>query len=136
MLDEQQDYKNGYHYYRLTATGGAAWEAFAAPDWTQYCTHWLSYEDDKDSQFASHTIQTATKEVLDDYLQSFIISDPSVEQSTLKYSAMSAWQATYWKQLPQGYKATFQRRESNGTLSFDASCAWQEFQRSLWYRWR
>jgi hypothetical protein len=112
-------------YYGLTPVGGAAWEAFAAPDWNRL----IDSSFDEDSRYE---VICADRKLLERYLAA-LRREGTFDESTLVWDEMSPWAATYWKDLPLGHRARFtfvddvERRPPVTSMS-------QWF--SDWYRWR
>lgn len=118
-------------FYRLTAAGGAAWEAFARPEWHRYIEHSHEYPDDDSSCMQMTTIETADWKTLDKYLRA-LAGEEVIEAGSIVLSELRPWHATYWKTLPFGLRCTFrssERRSSdhraNPQRTHDAWCEWR-----------
>lgn len=90
--------------YGLTAAGGAAWEAFARPDWSRYVDWSYGIEDDglKRHEVACSDpdrLRRAVAPHLPDGLEegpTFVVERP--------------FAVTYWRSLPEGHRVTFADR--------------------------
>jgi hypothetical protein len=97
---ESQCDGNG-HYYYLTQEGGRIWESFAAPQWDWRIESRCYFDDTVE-------ITAPTEKLLKEYLSLFPLDDSKIVESSLQFDTVEPWQATYWKQLPIGYRARFQ----------------------------
>ncbi len=110
--------------YYLTLKGGEQWESVSKPKWNQYF-HWgynvLMCADRAIGErlLAEHDLLFA------DELDSYIILETSMWEEVVP------WQATYWKNLPIGYRVHFQSQSSNEQLekfsTFDEGEGWVDF---------
>ena len=82
-------------YFGLTAAGGAAWEAFAAPAWDRYV--W----DEADEH--DLWITSPVRERVELLLRCLFGDDPGV-RAEATWDSVAPWQATYWKELPRGIR--------------------------------
>ena len=124
--------------YRLTAKGAAVWEAFAAPDWELFLdeSRWSDAGE-------MHTVHAVSKPRLQSYLEdrAALLSRTGIEISNLQIEELTPFEATYWKTLPQGFKATYHLPEppddapSRDTVEWLADCQLMTI-RDEWYRWR
>ena len=114
-------------YFGLTKAGGAVWEAFAAPNWDWFLDGRLGAED------AGEFIG-ASEEWLKRYFELVHYLGCRVRPGSEHWDEVRPWQATYWKELPVGYRVRFE-------------CTWETpdmevvphqvmFLRDGWYRWR
>ena len=123
-------------YYGLTEKGGAVWETFAVPDWDRFIL------EDFDNENHTGKVMCATLWRLERYLGYFGLNllDQTIDSDTVQIQDCGPWQATYWKQLPQGFCARFAcgwtergiNRDQMKWLAFGGLCAF----RDGWYRWR
>jgi hypothetical protein len=100
-------------YFGLTAAGGRQWEAFAAPDWGRYIQRY-----ERRSRFGRWTIGVLVSPdptQVDHLLEGARFMGHAVDQNHVHRRSIRPWQATYWKQLPHGYLASyrFDEVESN-----------------------
>lgn len=91
--------------YRLTALGGAVWEAFAAPDWDRYLHVWTS------SEGALNEFFCATRWRLEKYLSLVQFLDVLVQPESIEWDEVVPWEATYWKTLPRGHRVRFLHKD-------------------------
>ncbi len=121
--------------YRLTAQGGAVWEAFAMPDWKAY----LLRELDEDQGVGAFT--ALDRQWLQEDLEHFSVYEHAVARDSVQWERLGRWQPTYWKELPEGYRVRFRfgptpsGEEPSPLDGFGCGygrCA----QRESWYRWR
>ena len=87
--------------YRLTETGGAIWEAFAAPNWDRYLHVWTSAEGEMNEWFC------AIRWRLEKYLSLVHFMDVLVQPESIEWDEVVPWEATYWKTLPHGHRVRF-----------------------------
>jgi hypothetical protein len=84
--------------YRLTPTGGAIWEAFAAPAWSDF----IQFRQGEEA-----IIVGATESRVRRYLE-LLPGDGIVPISeTVRWEHFSPWKATYWKTLESGCEVRF-----------------------------
>jgi hypothetical protein len=86
-------------HYGLTPAGGAAWEAFAAPDWNRYI-------DSGCDEHNRYDVTCADRRRLHGYLAA-LRREGTFQEESLVWDEVAPWQATYWKQLPHGHRARF-----------------------------
>jgi hypothetical protein len=91
--------------YRMSAEGGAIWEAFAVPDWDRYLAVGIVSPGEWNEFFG------ATRWRLEKYLSLLHYDGIDVMPETVVWDEVAPWQATYWKQLPHGYRVQFKHRE-------------------------
>lgn len=121
-------------YYRLTSRGGELWERFAAPDWERY----VKTEIDEEAQSIVLTSRTPWR--IDSLFQDMKLILYEMD-STFGYTELlGAWEATYWKVLPNGYR-TYLRWEKEIPLDPGHNLRWLAFcgycqHRDGWYGWR
>lgn len=87
-------------WYELTLKGGAFWEQASAFDWNSFY----------DSSYG--TPEDLTGEIISSseaYTQQLLLRMPSFNlfPANLAWSILAPWQATYWKELPIGYRVSF-----------------------------
>lgn len=109
--------------YGLTPQGGAVWEAFAAPNWQRFVHDTGTPEDEWE-------VTCADRHFLDRYLAA-VRREGDLDVSTLVIDEVKPWQATYWKRLPSGWRATF-------TWHFKDEPRWPSASQlaDAWVRWR
>jgi hypothetical protein len=105
-LSKDKQKKSKSYYYKLTQKGGKYWESFAFPNWEFYMTNMLSYFRDE-SDVGFFELISANKKYLEFYYRSLSYHEYNVIESSIQESTIKPWQATYWKELPIGYKMTF-----------------------------
>jgi len=91
--------------YRLSQSGGDAWEQFARPDWNKYL---VTSEGDKNPH--EWTLTGTNRELVQhwrDLGSNFDAGFPAPLAGTEKWELLQPWQATYWKTLPVGYRLKF-----------------------------
>ena len=77
------------------------WETIAAPNWSKF-GRYSSDESEK-------VIEAATKDVLESTLKyDRFWSGDWPNEETLVVEVLAPWEATYWKRLPSGFRATYQ----------------------------
>jgi hypothetical protein len=122
-------------YYKLTQEGGAAWEAFAAPDWSRLV------KEELDDDVRSGTLTGMVSWRLEKYLRYLDMLQCELDLQSIEVEEIGPWEATYWKILPHGHRAQFHWRHERGpgglenefsSLAFSGFC---EF-RDSWYHWR
>jgi hypothetical protein len=114
-------------YYGLTALGGTAWEAFAWPRWERFVDEELYYPEHEPSGWAA--MMGADREFLEGRFRWICAAEchpycwqrPLAE--TARWQTLQPWQATYWKELPVGYRlehqfANDEERTGNITAGF------------------
>jgi hypothetical protein len=101
-LDELPD--GGGIYFSLTHEGGRVWEEFAAPKWDRCIEAWHR---DIDEHHQIIEVTAGSEYVLQKYLEYFPLDGSQIVQSSLKFQIIVPWQAKYWKEVPQGYRAIF-----------------------------
>jgi hypothetical protein len=98
--DHERDPGTGA-YYGLTSEGGAAWEAFAHPEWSRYIA-------------ASFDTEPAEAEVIcadPDRLNGYVFSEYQMFQplpGTVRRDRVEPWPATYWKGLLLGHRMRYE----------------------------
>lgn len=120
-------------YYSLTSHGGAQWEAFAAPNWNRYIDAFYSIPEDQEAERGE--LVCADKELAERYLQGIHHSGIHIDPTTVTWEQLKPWQATYWKELPLGYRARFTCRSGDmlGWDSMPLSYYW--IYKNRWYQW-
>lgn len=105
------------HYYRLSARGGACWEAFAAPNWRFF----LSTQYSCNSKGMTHCgrIEGADRERVWRYLAAGHYFGNTVTPGSIVWRELRPWRATYWKRLPVGYRVRFRCRATEKWLNPD-----------------
>ena len=95
--------------YGLTPAGGAAWEGFAAVDWTRYHTNWSFHRRGvRGGGPAGHHVLAARDETLNDVLRSGTYLRGRIDRRVrVRRGTFRPWPATYWKTLPVGSRLSF-----------------------------
>ncbi len=121
--------------YRLSPTGCSIWEAFAAPEWERFLLEDFDYEG------YVGTLTCVTRSRIERYLDYLVLHSDhyAIQRDTIKIVECGEWDATYWKRLHEGFRASFawskpslrpssllERLASSGACQF----------RDRWYRWR
>lgn len=92
--------------YRLTITGGQQWEQAFQADWTRYIDETYTSE----YPYRGEVI-AGSREMLEQFLVlATAIKYPScspIKAGSIIQDEIAPWQATYWKVLAKGYRATF-----------------------------
>jgi hypothetical protein len=129
----QEDQANDCgHYFYLTPEGGRVWEAFTTPWWAKcYDVAHFTY----DEHHERLQVTAGSEETLQEYLKLFPLDGSQIVESTLKFEIAIPWQAKYWKQLPQGYRATFDAI-IDWEKSFDNFNYALSYLRDSWVRWK
>lgn len=84
--------------YRLTPTGGAIWEAFAAPTWSRY----IQFRQGEEA-----IIFGATESRVRKFFELIHGGGIIPISETVRWEHFSPWQATYWKTLESGCEVRF-----------------------------
>ncbi len=114
--------------YGLTVQGGARWEAYSAPDWSRYIDAGY-FGDSLTGEVAAGTRRAAEQYLA---LEPFI-SSSSIVPNSVQWETLAPWQATYWKVLPEGHRATFRYVEDT-TVRMHDPMRDEEWMRLLkWY---
>jgi hypothetical protein len=103
--DDIRDALRGkFNHVRLTAQGGAVWEAVARPDWSKYSTWEYGGPADNDAQGVDvEEICAANRDLLEKYIARLPAWTEGLGVE-YKLETLNPWQATYWKTLPIGYR--------------------------------
>jgi hypothetical protein len=102
-LDEPRDERlNERTHYGLTPAGGAAWEAFAAPDWNRFITASSDVEEDERG-FLTWEVVAASPDWLRRYLDA-VRTESRIDEASIVRDEVRPWEATYWKTLDVGYR--------------------------------
>lgn len=131
-----ENYNNGV-YYGLTAKGGRVWEIFAKPDWNNFIDESSTTSDDYDETgIWESEIICAVREKVEDYFNT-----PDTEEEiileTVIWDEIKPWQATYWKQLPIGYRVHYKYKAKDYT-NYDwvrNKSEKNQFYNRIFYRW-
>ena len=90
-------------FYGVTTLGGTKWEALSHPQWDRF------YDEGYGIDPYEGEI-TASDRGLVEQLMALVPDAPFVKAivpESLRWSVLQPWEATYWKQLPIGYRADF-----------------------------
>lgn len=104
LLTEERWQNSELWFYRLTQSGGAAWERWAKPQWSRYVTT-CRWDNFIEIGAASESVANELLELEDDLLW-----ESAIVQGSVRRKAFRRWQATYWKTLPEGYLVAFRTR--------------------------
>jgi hypothetical protein len=129
-IEERPD--GGGVYFWLTHEGGRVWEEFAAPEWDR-CFN-ASHQPGVDEHHEIIEVTAGSEDVLQNYLEYFPLDGSQIVDSSLKFEIIVPWQAKYWKELPQGFRATFQATV-DWEKSFDRPNHALQGLRDCWVRW-
>ncbi len=129
---------DGWLYYGLTALGGDTWEAFARPRWERFVDEiFFDSEDDPHETavlFAADRAQLERRFRWICELGFHPHSDHRPLADTARWETLHPWQATYWKQLPIGYRLEYRfgprSDESAARPAWDCCCRLPR-----WYDW-
>ena len=88
--------------YRLTATGGDAWEAFAAPRWDRYLRTRLNFS------AKSGYVEGADESRVEEYVSKVHLFGWNIVKESIVREKLEPYQATYWKTLPYGFRVEYQ----------------------------
>lgn len=125
-------------YYRLTADGGAVWEAFARPDWSRYISQ-QGTGPGRGKWEAGYCL-CADRARLQRYLDGLHWVGLIVDPDSVEWGTIRPWRATYWKELPTAYTVSFRRREDAPgpeSRARDEFLHWYTYVYSArWYSWR
>ena len=95
----------------LTPAGGAAWEAFAAPDWGRFLEEFQSLRGAEERSLptgrAWRTVRAVSRSRGAQYLRCWADLG-GYDPAAVKWRAVAPFPATYWKTLPVGYEAEFE----------------------------
>jgi hypothetical protein len=104
----------------LTPAGGAAWEAFARPEWHRYVSD--DYEDLGDDCY-ERCIVAGNERLLKHYLHALKLQH-HWEPDTEVRRERSDWQPIYWKPPFTGFECRFRYREGEPPLGTYDNAAW------------
>ena len=97
----------------LTPAGGAAWEAFAAPNWGWFLDSFRTSSAPAGRPLPRgrswRTVRAVSRERGDRYLRCRADLD-GFDPAAVRWRAVAPFPATYWKTLPVGYEAEFECR--------------------------
>jgi hypothetical protein len=101
-------------YLKLTPPGGAEWELLANPKWTKFHSVTVSGGESRKNAH-SVAIEARSKRRIMEAMAA--LPDLGITKIGTKttWRSLSPWQATYWKQIPTGWRATFDGKE-NGSI--------------------
>lgn len=119
-------------HYALTPAGGAVWEEFAAPDWDFYIDQLYGTDDHVDTI----ELACARRDWLEAFVGKLTEAGYGVSRDTLTWETLTPWQATYWKQLPCGYRASGIHRPANRPADDLPPGLARQMQNGYWYQWK
>ncbi|MDM9384717.1 hypothetical protein QUB80_29085 [Chlorogloeopsis sp. ULAP01] len=133
QIEANLDGELGALYY-LTSQGGARWESVAHPDWDRYCVVNIGFNES--GEIAESQVICPSKQFVEKFLSincyvSAVVHVPGTEV----WDVLEPWQATYWKNLPKGYRVRFQGSHNEWSIDSDTSPEWIEAndQANEWY---
>jgi len=90
-------------FYGVTTAGGAKWEALSHPQWDRF------YDEGYGINPYEGEMTASTRGLIEERLalvpyDSFI---KTIVPESMRWSVLQPWDATYWKQLPIGYRLEF-----------------------------
>lgn len=120
-------------YYWLTAQGGAAWEAFARPDWDHFMDGFGSCAEEEDG---SKCVQATcpSKFLLERYLAGAHWLGFEIDPDAAVWDTIRPWEATYWKELPLAHHVQCPIIRYTESVWRNMPHEYQRLNR--WYRWR
>jgi len=92
--------------YRLTPEGGRQWELFAHPRWDMYITRSGSSDGGGPEQLEGELI-CSRKGFVEYFLEEVGTIGHQIVEGTVKWDVLTPWQATYWKELPEGHRVRY-----------------------------
>ena len=120
------------HYYGLTKKGGQYWEAFASPNWDYYIEE--GFEPLEEVNYELGELICSVKSNLDNFFKSLCYYNYDVEKESIQWDILEPWEATYWKELPMGYRVRFKCSEKEiNPLHKPIEPSWYY---NKWYRWK
>jgi hypothetical protein len=90
--------------FQLTARGGRTWEHYARPDWSGYVDSYTRVDPQEG------IIHASSREAAEAEFQR-CMDDGSTEQpiaESKQGEVLVPWRATYWKELPSGYRLRYE----------------------------
>ena len=110
--------RNARISYRLTQSGGRAWEKMASPEWDKFVDYSLHVIEDADAEPDGHArghLVAATMETLENYINWTLRwgnnSSPSQYLESVTFGRavrISSWKPLYWKTLDEGYQCSME----------------------------
>lgn len=105
-------------WVQLTAKGGSYWESFFAPQWNRFHIHGIG-EDEAGTgywnvEYGSRDLLQESIDIWREYLD--------IQQKDICIEKITPWQATYWKSLPEGYKASFTVKNMDSSFTPPEQC--------------
>lgn len=129
-------------YYRLTPTGGAAWESFARPDWNLFIDG-VGTCLDLGSEAAPHPARgyaiCPALWKLQRYVATARHIGHHIDEASIGYDTLSPWKATYWKTLPSAHRVRYKMMYHD---AYAENHGWPPLSHEVfglarnWYRWR
>jgi hypothetical protein len=133
-LDHPESRDDSHLSYRLSSQGGLAWEAFAQPEWDRYVYDYGTTTDGP--PWESHRI-CADKRLLQRILAGLHYVGYTIDPGSVVWSVERPWQATYWKELPLGHRASYQLLDESGFSSWhEVPLSYYRDYDPKWYRWK
>src|SRR5687768_13425094 len=117
-LNEKQVKITKRTYFGLTAKGGKYWESFAVPDWNLFLENNSTTLENNENLLGE--ILCADKKMVEDVLggkQNYL--NIKVIPESIIWDELRPWQATYWKQLPVGYRVRYEFLEPDVPVFWD-----------------
>lgn len=90
-------------FYGVTARGGAQWETLSHPQWDHFYDEGYGIDPYEGEMTAS------TRDLIEERLAliPFDAFIKAIVPESVRWSVLQPWEATYWKQLPIGYRIEF-----------------------------
>lgn len=120
-------------YYGLTKKGGQYWEAFASPNWDYYID--VGYVPIENGNYDDGELICSVKSNLEKYFKSVCYHEYDVDEKSIQWDKVEPWEATYWKELPIGYRVRFHGKEKENYLNSDKPRE-PYWYHDMWYNWK
>lgn len=125
-LNEKRSKITERTYYGLTAKGGKYWESFSAPDWNLFLEN-NSTTLENSENLLGEIICADKKRVEDVFREKQNYLNFKVIPKSIVWDELKSWKATYWKQLPVGYRVRYEFLEP------DVPVFWNEIPTSYYF---
>ncbi|MFC1494334.1 hypothetical protein ACFL6W_03545 [Thermodesulfobacteriota bacterium] len=125
--------KKGDYYYGLTKKGGQYWEAFASPNWDYYID--VGYIPIENGNYDDGELICSVKSNLEKYFKSVCYHEYDVDEKSIQWDTVEPWEATYWKELPMGYRVRFHGKMKESYLNSSVPL-YPYWYHDRWYSWQ